>query len=377
MSRTRYTRHLPAAVVAAGLALALAACGGSSTSADGTAPSAAADQLNPNADLSKQSLTMSIWPDYSPKDLPQQVQQKLGFPLKVALHDTNEMAMAKLTANADSGVDVAFVSGQYAQALNEQGLLEPLHPELIPNLANLYPEAAQLSFDKGNKFSVPYTWGTTGICYRSDLVKTPPTSWNDLLTPAPELKGKVTMMTTERWLALPALKVMGASINTTDDKQLGQAKEMLVKAKDAGMLYDDTTFGAKLDKGEAALVEAWDGWCPTTNPKIKFVVPKEGSDLWSDTMVIMKTSKNKEAAHAFINYILDPAVHSWVAENILYKVPNKAAMDLFAKNNKAMLDSNAPLQMTPAELLKGESIVDLGEASTKYTRLATEISANQ
>ncbi|MFD2355013.1 extracellular solute-binding protein [Nonomuraea ferruginea] len=78
---------------------------------------------------------------------------------------------------------MAFVSGQYAQALNEQGLLEPIHAELIPNLANLYPEATQLSYDKGNKFSVPYTWGTTGICYRSDLVKQEPTSWNDILKP--------------------------------------------------------------------------------------------------------------------------------------------------------------------------------------------------
>ncbi|WP_424529665.1 polyamine ABC transporter substrate-binding protein [Sphaerisporangium viridialbum] len=378
MSRIRYTRRLPAAAVAAGLVLALAACGGgSSTSADGAAPSAATDQLNPNADLSKQSLTVSIWPDYSPKDLPAKVKEKLGVDVKIALHDTNEAAMAKLATNADSGVDVGFVSGQYAQALNEQGLLEPLHPELIPNLANLYPEASQLSFDKGNKFSVPYTWGTTGICYRTDLVKAPPTSWNDILNPPADLKGKVTMMTTERWLALPALKLLNYSINTTDDKQLGEAKDLLVKAKQWGMLYDDVTFGAKLDKGEAAMVEAWDGWCPTTNPKIKFMVPKEGSDLWSDTMVIMKSSKNKEAAHAFINYILDPKVHSWVAENILYKVPNKAAMDEVAKTNQALLKQNTPLQMNPAELLKGESIIDLGQDSTKYTRLATEISAQK
>jgi spermidine/putrescine transport system substrate-binding protein len=378
VSRIRYTRRLPAAAIAAGLVLALAACGGSSsTSADGAAPSAATDQLNPNADLSKQSLNITIWDGYSPKDLPQRVKEKLGFDVKVAIHDTNEMAMAKLATNTDSGIDVGFVSGQYAQALNEQGLLEPLHPELIPNLANLYPEASQMSFDKGNKFSVPYTWGTTGICYRTDMVKTPPTSWNDILNPPADLKGKVTMMTTERWLALPALKYLGDSINTTDDKQLAQAKDLLIKAKQWGMLYDDTTFGAKLDKGEAAMVEAWDGWCPTTNPKIKFMVPKEGSDLWSDTMVIMKSSKNKEAAHAFINFILDPKVHSWVAENILYKVPNKAAMDLVAQNDKPLLEKNAPLKMTPAELLKGESIIDLGEASSKYTRLATEISAKQ
>ncbi|MDH2430071.1 spermidine/putrescine ABC transporter substrate-binding protein [Sphaerisporangium sp. TRM90804] len=379
MSRTRCTRRLPAAAVAAGLALALAACGGggATTSADDAAPSAAADQLNPNADLRKQSLTITIWDGYSPKDLPQQVEKKFGFPVKVAIHDTNEMAMAKLTAGPDSGVDVAFVSGQYAQALNEQGLLEPLHPELIPNLANLFPEASQLSYDKGNKFSVPYTWGTTGICYRTDMVKSEPKSWNDILNPPADLKGKVTMMTTERWLALPALKSLGYSINTSDDKQLAEAKDLLLKAKTSLLAYDDTTFGEKLDKGEAAMVEAWDGWCPTTNPKIKFAIPQEGSDLWADTMVVMKSSKNKEAAHEFINYILDPAIHSWVSENILYKVPNKAAMDMLAKNKPDLLEANAPLKMTPADLLKGESIIDLGEASTKYTRLSTEVSASQ
>ena len=105
--------------------------------------------------------------------------------------------MAKLTAGGDSGFDVAFVSGQYAQALNEAGLLEPIDKAQIPNISNLYPEATQLAFDPGNTFSVPYTWGTTGICYRSDLVDEP-TSWNDILTPAADSKGKVTQMTTDR-----------------------------------------------------------------------------------------------------------------------------------------------------------------------------------
>ena len=88
----------------------------------------------------------------------------------MAEHATNEEIMAKLTAGGDSGIDVAFVSGQYAQALNEAGLLEPIDAELVPNLANLYPEATELAYDQGNDYSVPYTWGTTGICYRSDLV---------------------------------------------------------------------------------------------------------------------------------------------------------------------------------------------------------------
>ncbi|MFG6194729.1 spermidine/putrescine ABC transporter substrate-binding protein [Nonomuraea sp. JJY05] len=374
MPRIRFTRRLPAALTAAGLALAVAACGGeSSTSSEGTAP-AAADQLKPNADLSQQSLQITVWADYTPKELPEKVKAKLKVKdVKVALHDTNEVAMTKLTAPGDSGIDVAFVSGQYAQALNAAGLLEPIHPELIPNLANLYPEATQLSYDKGNKYSVPYTWGTTGICYRSDLVKSEPTSWNDLLKPPAWADKKVTMMTTERWLALPALKALGYSVNTDKDDEIAKVKDLLVAQKPHLLTYDDTTFGDKLKSGEAVMVEAWDGWCPTTDPKnnIKFVVPKEGSDLWVDTMVIMKSSKNKEAAHALINYILDPEIHSWAAENINYKVPNKAAMD------RVQVPKGSLLGIKPAELLDGESIIDLGQASTKYTRLSTEITAQQ
>ncbi|MGV9771161.1 polyamine ABC transporter substrate-binding protein [Streptosporangium sp. NPDC003464] len=373
MSRARYTRRLPAAALVAGLALAVSACGGGSTdSAAAPAASASSAQLDPNMDLSKQSITISVWPGYTPEDLPKRVKDKLKTDLKVTLHDTNEIIMGKLTAGADTGLDVAFVSGQYAQALNEAGLLEPIHPELIPNLANLYPEAKELSYDKGNVFSVPYTWGTTGICYRSDLVKTEPTSWNDILNPPDEAKKKVTMMTTERWLALPAVKALGLSVNTKSDEDLAKVKAKLLEAKPNLLRYDDVDFGKRLTSGEAVMAEAWDGWCPTSEKNIKFVVPKEGSDLWVDTMVVLKGSKNKEAAHAFINFILDPEIHGWAAENILYKVPNKAAMDKLPKD---LVEKNAPLQMTPSQLLAGESIIDLGEDSTKFTRLATEVQA--
>jgi spermidine/putrescine transport system substrate-binding protein len=383
-------RSTLALVGLASCALLVSACSSGSTSTDSSAaasaaasaPAASAAASAPaastpaTADLSGQTLTVSNWAGYYPEDLAAQVQQALGVPLTIANHATNEEIMAKLTAGGDSGFDVAFVSGQYAQALNEAGLLEPIDHSKVPNIANLYPEATQLAFDPGNAFSVPYTWGTTGICYRSDLIPEP-TSWNDILKPSAENKGKVTQMTTERWLALPALKSLGFSINTTDDGQLQQAKDLLIASKKDLLAYDDTTFYSRLISGEANAVVAWDGWCnygTAENPDIKFTIPKEGSDLWSDTMVILKSSKNKEAAHAFINFILDPANHAWVAENILYKVPNKAAMDV-----AAVKDMNATypnMGMTPSDLLKQEVVVDLGEDSVKYTDLATEVTSS-
>lgn len=364
MFRTR--RAAVAATLAAGVLFAVAACGGAAD--DPAAPAT----LDPNADLSKQKLTISNWDGYMPEDLPATFKAAKGPAITVTKHATNEEVMAKLTAGGDSGIDVAFVSGQFAQALAAQGLLEPIHSELVPNLANLAPEATQLAYDKGNKHSVPYTWGTTGICYRTDLTGYTPDSWNDLLSPRSHLVKKVTMMATERWLFLPAQKALGFSANTTNPDEMNQVKAKLLEAKKSLLAYDDTTFGDRLKSGEAALVEAWDGWCPTDDPKIKFVVPKEGSDLWVDTMVILKTSKNKEAAHAFINYILDAENHSWAASNIIYKVPNPAAM---AKVDPALVTTYPALAMAPADLLKNEVPVDLGEAATLYTRIATEVSA--
>ncbi|MFI0820143.1 spermidine/putrescine ABC transporter substrate-binding protein [Streptomyces sp. NPDC021098] len=358
------------AATAAALAFLLPACGGDGQPG-GNGPAASAS-LDPDADLRKQRLTVSNWDGYMPKDLPARFESAVGTPMTVAKHSTNEEIVAKLTASADSGIDVAFVSGQYAQALAAQGLLEPIHHDLVPHLKNLDPLAARLAHDKGNIYSVPYTWGTTGLCYRKDLLGYTPDSWNDLLKPRAAVKGKATMLKTERWLFLPAQKTLGYSVNTTDEQQLARVKELLLTAKDGLLAYDDTTFGDRLTSGEAVLAEAWDGWCPTDDKRIGFVVPKEGSDLWTDTMVILKSSKNKEAAHAFIDYVLDAKTHSWVASNIFYKVPNTAAM---AELDPALLKSHPALAMPPGQLLKGESVVDLGDAATAYTRIVTEVTA--
>jgi len=360
--RHRGPRLAAAAVLAA--SVALAACGGGTDAAD----------LDPQADLTQQSLTISNWAGYYPEDLAEKFQAAVGAPMTITNHATNEEIMAKLTAGGDSGIDVAFVSGQFAQALNEAGLLEPINADFVPNLTNLYPEAQDLSYDPGNTFSVPYAWGTTGICYRSDLVDEP-TSWRAILEPSPENQGKVTALATERWLMLPAQKALGFSANTTDEAEMNQVKDLLIAAKPNLLAYDDTTFYSRLVSGEATMVVAWDGWCnygTAENPDIAFTVPTEGSDLWADTMVILKSSKNKEAAHAFINYILDPANHAWVAENILYKVPNAAAMEQVA----GLAETYPNMGLTPAQLLQGESLVDLGEAGPLYTRIATEVTSS-
>ncbi|WP_353808543.1 polyamine ABC transporter substrate-binding protein [Agromyces sp. SYSU T00194] len=363
----RTTRRI-AAAAAGSFALALAV---TSCSSDG----GESEALDPDADITQQTLTVSNWADYYPEDLAERFEEATGVQITIVNHTTNEDIVAKLTASSDPGIDVAFMSGQYAQALGEQGLLAELDKSLIPNESNLYPEALELAYDPGNVYSEPYAWGTTGLCYRPDLTGFDPTSWNDLLNPTEDLVGKTTMLSTDRWLSMPAMKALGYSLNSTDDAELEEAKAQLIETKGTLLAYDDTTFYSKLVSGEAAMVEAWDGWCNygiAENPDIAFVVPDEGADLWVDTMTVLESSENKEAAMAFINYILDPEVQTWVAENILYKVPNQAAMDAL---DPSLVEAYPTLGITVDELTEQEVIVDLGDDTVKYVDLNAEVLA--
>jgi spermidine/putrescine transport system substrate-binding protein len=320
-------------------------------------------------------LVISNWDAYMPPDLLERFKAATGIEAEVSVHATNEEIMGKVTASGGQGFDVLFVSSPFAEALQQLGLLAPIDQALVPNLVNLYPEARALPHDPGNTFSVPYTWGTTGLCWRSDLVATEPASWQDLLEPADALKGKTTMLATDRWLMAAGELAKGYSVNEADPAKIAEVKDLLIAAKKTLLAYDDTTFYSKLVSGEASLVHAWDGWCNygiTENKDIKFVVPKEGSDLWVDTIVVMKNSEKKDAAMKFINFILDASNHAWAAENILYKVPNRAAMESL---DKALIEQYPNMGMTPAELTKYELLRDLGAAQKDYSRAVSEIKA--
>ena len=324
-----------------------------------------------------EKIVISNWDGYMPKDLLEKFKADTGIEAELSVHATNEEIMGKVTASGGKGYDVLFVSSPFAEALNKLELIDKLDHGKIPNLANLYPEAGKLEHDPGNTFSVPYAWGTTGLCYRSDLVKSEPQSWNDLLKPADDVKGKTTMLATDRWLMAAALLGMGKSVNATDPETLDAAKTQLIETKKTLLAYDDTTFYSKLVSGEASLTHGWDGWCNygiAENDKIKYVIPKEGSDLWVDTMVVVKSSEHKDAAHKFIDYVLKADNGKWVVENIMYKTPNKAGMEAI---DKSMLEKFPNMAITPTDLLKYEQLRDLGDGQKGFSKTVTEILAAQ
>ncbi|MGF1593703.1 MAG: spermidine/putrescine ABC transporter substrate-binding protein [Kiloniellaceae bacterium] len=321
-------------------------------------------------------IVISNWDGYMPADMLERFTAETGIEAELAVHATNEEIMGKVVAGKGRGYDVLFVSSPFVEALKNLNLVAELDHSKIPNMKNLYPEAMALDYDPGNTVSLPYAWGTTGLCYRSDLVSGTPDSWMDLLKPADALKGKVTMLSTDRWLMAAAFLAQGASVNATGEAELAAAKELLTAAKKDLLAYDDTTFYSKLVSGEASLVHAWDGWCNygiAENADIKYVVPNEGSDLWVDTMVITAASENKDAAHKFLDFILTADNGAWVPENILYKVPNKAAMEAL---DPALFEQFPNLAMTPDELMEQEQLRDLGAGQRAFSRTVTEILAS-
>ncbi|WP_299356492.1 spermidine/putrescine ABC transporter substrate-binding protein [uncultured Shimia sp.] len=325
--------------------------------------------------LSAEGLVISNWDGYMAPDAVDSFNAASGGNAELVLHGTNEEIMGKLIASKGKGYDVVFVSSPFAEVLNNLGLAETIDHAKIPNISNLYEQATKLEHDPGNTFSVPYAWGTTGLCYRSDLLAEDPDSWMDLLAPDASVSGKTTMLATDRWLLAAGFLAKGYSVNETDEAKLGEVRDLLIDAKKTLLAYDDATFYAKLVSGEAELVHAWDGWCNygiAENAEIKYTIPSEGSDLWVDTMVILKGSENKDAAYAFVDFILDPQNHGWAAENILYKVPNEPAMAALSAD---FIASFPNMGMGPDQLLGYEQLRDVGEAQRAYSRTVSEIKA--
>jgi spermidine/putrescine transport system substrate-binding protein len=371
-------RPLLAAVAV--LAILAAACGDDGDTDEATGPAAETGTAGATGETGGQelggSIVVSNWDAYMPEDLIPSFEEATGVDVELALHTTNEDIMGKISAQNGGGFDVVFVSGQFVQPLVDQGWAAELDHAKVPNLANLYPEANELGYDPGNTHSAPYAWGTTGICYRTDLVSEAPTSWSIFHDPPAELDGKMTMLGTDRWLLQPALLSLGYSINTADPGEIEEATTWTIEAKRHLLGFDDTTFYSKLVSGEALAVHAWDGWCEygrADEPSIEFVVPDEGGDLWTDTMVILESSQNKDGAHAFINYVLEASNGKAVSELVLYKVPNQAGME---QVDPAVIEAFPTLALEPAELLEQEPVRDIGTDGIRlWTDAVTRIRA--
>jgi spermidine/putrescine transport system substrate-binding protein len=312
----------------------------------------------------RRELVVYNWSDYIDEHTVEDFSREHDVDVRYLTYESPEELLGKLQAGA-SGYDVIFPSGYAVELLVSKGQLLPLDMARLPNRKNLQPRFLDEPNEAWRKYAIPYAWGTIGLAWRSDLLPTAPDSWGVFLDPA--LAGK-TLMTDDPRLGIGTfLKLRGRSINSVDPAEIEQAKQDAIAAKRNIQAFVGPGWRASLLSGDAWIAQAADGdvvQVAAEQPAIKYVVPREGTGMWVDYMVIPTASRNQDLAHAFIDFVLRPQVAVNIASATGFATPNAAAA--------AMLPPS--LAAVPEDVLaKCEVARDLGAGMDLWDRAWTEV----
>lgn len=311
----------------------------------------------------KPELHLYTWDDYLNPDLIAKFEDEFGCRLVIDIFDSNEAMLAKLKAGA-TGYDVLVPSSYMVKILAREGLIVELDQTKLPNLSHVDTEyLANLAFDKEMKWSVPYMLAPTGIAFVSDRVENLEPSWR--VFERADLKGRMTLLNDSREAIGAALKTLGFSINTVDPSQIAQARDLVISWKKNLAKFESDQYDSGLASAEFFVSQAYAGdafQAQEDNEAIDFVIPGEGTSVACDDLVVSKDAPNPDLAHAFINFLTDPANAAVNMEYIYYLAPNKSAYDLVSQEFRE-IDA---LFLDEETMKKCEVIDDLGENNRLY-----------
>lgn len=271
------------------------------------------------------------WGEYIDPDTIDLFEEETGIKVIYDEFDTNEAMYPKIEAGS-SAYDVICPSDYMIQKMIDNDLLQELNFDNMPNAkANIGAQYYEQSegFDPGNKYSVPYCWGTVGILYNTTMVEEPVTSWSILWDE--KYSDNVLMQSSVRDAFMVALKLKGYSMNTLDETELEEAKDALIEQKPLVQAYVIDQVRDKMIGGEAAIGVIYSGeaiYTQRENPDLKYVIPEEGTNVWIDSWVIPKNALNKENAEKFIDFMCRADIALMNFEYITYSTPNTAAQAL-------------------------------------------------
>lgn len=312
------------------------------------------------------------WGDYMDPAVLEAFEKETKIKVVYEVYSTNEELLAKLKAGG-TNYDIVIPSTNMLEVFLAQDLLSEIDLGKIKNFSNLDPQFTNLESDPGNKYSVPYFWGTIGILYNAEAIGKDIDSWRAMFDP--QYSGKIIMFDSVRDTIGVTLKMLGYSLNSTDPGQLEEVKQILTQQK--ALLHSYTVDGYEdpLLAGDALLAMAWSGDAFKVigeNPGFKYVLPKEGTNVWVDSMAIPKSAKNKDEAYKFIDFILRPEIGAQLAQFLGYSTPNKAAQELLpeeVRNNEVVYPLGNVFESNDVQ-------VDIKEATELYDRIWTEIKSN-
>lgn len=275
------------------------------------------------------TLTIYNWGDYIDPDLIDKFEQETGLKVIYQTFDSNEAMMTKISQGGTT-FDLAIPSEYAIEKMKEENLLIPIDHSKLPNLTYIDPRFMDLDFDRNNEYSIPYFWGTVGIIYNSSMLQGKEiTSWNDLWDES--LRNQILLVDGAREIMGMGLNSLNYSLNDKNKEHLQEAKKKLQSLTPNIKAIVGDEIKMLIANEEAAIGIVWSGDAAEMmdeNENLDYVVPKEGSNLWFDNMVIPKTAQNIEGAHLFMNFMLDPENSAQNAEYVGYSTPNAKAFDL-------------------------------------------------
>ena len=330
---------------------------------------------DPTDAATSNSLVVYNWGEYIDPDVLDEFEEETGISIIYDEFETNEIMYPKVEAGAVV-YDVICPSDYMVQKMIENDLLEPLDYDKIPNISNIDPDYLKSAeqFDPGNRYCVPYCWGTVGILYNKTMVDEPVDSWDILWDE--KYKDEILMQDSVRDTFAVALKRLGYSLNSTDSKELQEAADSLKEQKDLVQAYVVDQVRDKMIGNEAALGVIYSGeaiYTQRENPNLEYVIPKEGSNVWIDGWVIPKNARHKENALKFLDFLCRPEIALKNFEYITYSTPNKAARALIEDDDIR----NSTIAFPTADMLKNcETYTYLGlDMDFEYNELWNEVKA--
>jgi spermidine/putrescine transport system substrate-binding protein len=366
---------------AAALTSLLAACG-----TEAQAPRSSEDRAAEDLSDREKEVNWSNWPEYIDVDEATGAHPTLeAFTAATGItvnynedYNDNDEFFAKvqpqLSGGQDTGRDVWCSTDWLVARLIRLGWVQELDRANIPNVENLEDSLADVQFDPGRKFSLPWQSGFTGIGYNPDATGGRKVESIDQLLTDPALKGRVTLLTEMRDTVGMVLLALGKDPADFTDADFEAAITELRNARDAGQFrgFTGNDYTSGLASGEIAACLAWTGdvvQLKADNPALGYALPSTGHMLWSDNFVIPNLAKHKKNAETLINFYYDPEVFKDVAAWVNYIPPVKGTRDALTADDPETADNTL---IFPDEEVRSRSHVFRGlseDEETQYNEL--------
>lgn len=286
-----------------------------------------------NKDLAGTTLNVFNWGEYIPDgtegsmDINKKFSELTGIKVNYTTYENNEAMYAKLKSGGVS-YDIIIPSDYMIERMNKEKMLEKLDFSRITNYKYIDPKYKNLYFDSKNEYSVPYSVGMVGLIYNTKMVKEKPDSWGVMWDE--RYKDDILNFNNPRDAFAISQQYLGFDLNTTDKSQWNKAADKLIEQKKILQSYVMDEIFQKMEDGEAAMAPYYAGdflLMQENNPDLDFVYPKEGTNIFVDSICVPKGCQNFDAAMLYINFLLEPDVALEIAEYVYYATPNTAVLE--------------------------------------------------